>query len=153
MAGTSLSLALFPSSPSVISVLKASLYPLRAISLWLQPLLFPLLLRCCSSSAPLPPSSQFVLDCWQDIAGNGVLGNVANVLKALRIPIPASASQPAMPHGDTPASKPHIFPLVFASLPFLCLSFFFPRWHFQRLQMFKLHISASLRSLKAFHRF
>lgn len=63
-------------------------------------------------------------------------------------PTPAN---PAMPHGDIPASKPQIFPFFFASLPF-SLSLF-PRWHFQRLRMFKLHISASLWSLKAFHRF
>lgn len=104
-----------------------------------------------SFSAFLPLRSWFVLNCWREIARNGISGSIADILKALRIPVPASPSQPAMPHGDIPASKPQIFPSFFASLPF-SLSLFL-RWHFQQLRMFKLHISASLRSLKAFHRF
>lgn len=104
-----------------------------------------------SFSAFLPLRSRFVLNCWREIARNGISGSIADILKALRIPVPASPSQPAMPHGDIPASKPQIFPSFFASLPF-SLSLFL-RWHFQQLRMFKLHISASLRSLKAFHRF
>lgn len=61
----------------------------------------------------------------------GVLGSVANTVKALRIPDSGGgSSQPAVPHGEILASKPQIFPVFFTSLPLLQLTS--PRWDFQR---------------------
>lgn len=74
------------------------------------------------------------------LARNGVLGKRSEGS-------PHPKQQPAMPLGDIHASKPQISHLPHPPPPFSVA--LFPRWHFQQPLMFKLHISASLRRLKA----
>lgn len=110
------------------------------VPLCFEPTFSPPSLSDSFAPAPRPPS-RFVPVCWGGTAGKGVSGSVANAVKALRIPESAAAANQPRPTVISCHQSHKSFP--FASLPPA-----FPRRD-QRLRVFKLHVAASLRSLKA----